>query len=212
MLSLLKKTGDQKKPELRFTAWHADFRELKALPDTKAVRTTFLYNSLAVGVPLMLGLYLVIKEVNLAEQRSDIARYEENIAAKKDRSDQALKSQGEFAAEEKKLREATALAEATFDLAAFLDHFGSALPYGIKVTRVDYTGGNRSIRLVAFVQGSDAAATETASAFAKKLQQDPVFSAQFASVTQSNLSRNTTENTLGFELSFVAKPPTPAKK
>jgi Tfp pilus assembly protein PilN len=212
MLSLLKKTGDQKKDELRFTAWHADFRELKALPDTKAVRTTFLYNSLAIGIPLMLGLYLVIKEVNLASQRSEIAGFEENIAAKKDRSEKALAQQAQFAAEEKKLQEVTGLASGTFDLAAFLDHFGTVLPYGIKITRVDYTGSNRSVRLVAYVQGSDAAATETASAFAKKLQQDPVLSAQFSAVTQGNISRNTTENTLGFELTFVAKAPSPAKK
>ena len=186
-------------------AWHVDFRNLESLPDTKTVRTTFLFNTVAVAVLAGLALYLTYQQATISSVRAEIESVRARIYAAKGPSDRALAQFQLFQAQEQLFRDAQIINNNGFSFPDFLIHLTSLMPEGVKASRVEFRGLGQSILVSGSIAGQDAVASENASAFFDALQKDEIFNMQFVSVVNSNLGRNAAANSLSFELVFTFK-------
>ncbi len=211
MLTLLKKNAAQAKKDAG-TPWRADFRIAELLPDTKTVRTAFLVNLVAITLLGSLVLFGVYRETKLNAIKKEIEIVQSRIDSLKGANSQAETQFKQFQVEEKKLKQIQALAVAEFSFPDFLVHLASLMPKGVRSNRLNYRGVGQTISVAGTIDGLDAAASETASAFVNTLQNDETFRKMFSSINNSNLSRNTATNTLNFDLVFTFAKPSPAKK
>lgn len=202
MLALLKKTAGSGAKEAGLP-WRPDFRAAELLPDTKSVRTNFLVNTLVFSLLGGLLLFAVYREITISGLMTEVASLETEIAAAKGPSEKAVADFQLFQAEEKKLRDAQAVIAPHFSFPDFLIRLASLMPPGVKASRIEHRGIGQSILVSGSIEGLDAAASETATAFFSQLQQDTVFKEQFSSISNSNLGRNTAAGSLSFELIFT---------
>lgn len=186
-------------------AWHVDFRNLESLPDTKTVRTTFIFNTAAVALLTGLGLYLAYQQANISTVSAEIETVRARIAAAKGPSDRAVAQFQLFQAQEKLFKDSQIIKNDGFSFPDFLIHLTSLMPQGVKASRIEFRGLGQSILVSGSVVGQDAQASENASSFFEALQKDEKFRKQFASVVNSNLGRNVAANSLSFELVFTFK-------
>jgi hypothetical protein len=204
MLSLLNKSGG-KSDTGQNLAWHANFRNVEQLPDTKTVRTKFFVNVVAITLLSALALTVALREQELASLRSELANVEAQIAEATKPSEKAIADHKLYQEQEKRFNDAYALVKDPFRLPEFLMHLGSVLPRGVKVKRVDFRGVGQSINVSGSVRGLDAAASDVASEFVKTLQSDKDFAVHFPTITLTNLGRNVDEGNMNFELVFAFK-------
>jgi hypothetical protein len=186
-------------------AWHVDFRNLETLPDTKTVRTNFLFNTVAVAILAGLMLYLAYQQITISSVRAEIEIIKSRINVAKAPSDRAVAQFQLFKAEEKLFRDAQIIKNDGFSFPDFLIHLASLMPEGVKATRVEFRGIGQTILVTGYVAGQDAVASQTASAFFDALLKDETFKNRFSSIVNSNLGRNVAENSLSFELVFTFK-------
>lgn len=208
MLSLRKKPGDKKESE-KSLAWHPDFRELSALPDTKTVRTSFFVNTVAVFLVSAFGIFMGVREFNIATVNSDIAQVEAEIQATQGANDRAVALFVRYQAEEKRYQDATSLAGDSYQLSSLLSHLAELLPIGTQLEVINFRGNGQPISLGIRVSGVDSAASSTATQLVKTLQADPVLLKDHESVKLDSSNRNETEG--AFKLALTLKPKTPAK-
>lgn len=75
----------KRKKNLEHPAWQPDFRDMEALPDTKAIRTDFVFNAFAVVLVLACAGYLLITQYTLSSLSSSLedleAQISENVGA-----------------------------------------------------------------------------------------------------------------------------------
>lgn len=209
MLARFKKSGSADKA--KELAWHVDFRDVAALPDTKTVRTNFLINTVVFGALAALVLFVWHRESALADLRADIAALDAEIAAAQGLSDKVIAEYKLFQAEEAKFREAASGAAHTFRFGEFVTHLAKCFPVGVKANRIDFRGLESSIVVSGDVQGQDVQASETASRLITALQEDMVFKQHFDSVKLTNVGRNAAAGSLDFEVVFNFKKFAPAK-
>lgn len=185
------------------TPWRVDFRDVSLLPDTKTVRTGFLINILVFTALGSLILAAVYREIALSNIKKEVASLQQQISASAASNEAAETAFKLFQLEEKKLKEVHAWAASGFDFPDYLIHLGELMPVGVKASRIEYRGGESSILVMGSVNGQDAKASATASKFFETLTNDLKFKESFSSVTNSNLGRNASADTLNFELIFT---------
>lgn len=205
MLSLLNKSSG-KADAAQTLAWHPNFRNAEQLPDTKTVRTKFFVNVVAITVVAALLLFVTLRELTLAGLAKELAEVETQIEQATKPSEKAIADYKVFQEEEARFNDAYALVSNPFRFPDFLLHLGSVLPKGVKIRRVDFRGVTQALNISGSVRGVDAAASDVASEFVKKLQADPVLASNFSSIVLTTLGRNVAEGNMGFELVFTFKP------
>lgn len=206
MLSLLKKSGD--KAALSQPAWRPNFRNVEHLPDTKAVRTAFFINGLAVLLAVILLIFAVFKEYRLGVLSDNVAEWEQIIADNKAASDAAIKKFQEFQAKDKQLAMAEGLISQPLVFSDLVFHLGKTLPPDITLGAIDYRG--TLVGLTGSVRGSPEQASGMVTAYLDQLRKDEVLKKTFAEVELVNMSRNAAAESISMEL--VLKFPAPAKK
>lgn len=203
-MSLFNKSGG--KAELnRAHAWHPNFRNVEQLPDTKTVRTRFFVNVTAIAATVALGLFVAIREANLASLRGELETVEAEISETKSPSDKAIQEFRKYQAEEKRFAGANTLVSNAFRFSDFLIHMAEILPQGVKVSRVDFRGTNEVVNLSGSILGLDASASDIASEYVKTLQADDMVKTHFSTVTLTNLGRNVAEGNMNFDLVLAFK-------
>lgn len=219
MLSLTNKTGSKSSSKVKgqtALAWHVDFRQTEALPDTKTVRTQFFVNATALFVAASLILFIGLREWKVASLGNDIDDMNAQIAKVEASSAQVVKNFHVFQVQEKRFKDAYAVVGGIFSMPDFLIELGALLPPGTKIRRIEYRGEKNGLTLVGTVEGLDADASDRASAFVQKLKDDKGLAKYFANITLASLGRNMSEGVLNFELNcsfpVVAAPKPAAKK
>ncbi|PTY06290.1 hypothetical protein DB347_12705 [Opitutaceae bacterium EW11] len=200
MLSLLKK-NPEKGGRNQSAAWHPNFRDFAQLPDTKAVRTSFFVNGLAVLVVLAVGTFVAYQEYEISILDRQLAEWDAAISRDRASSNQAIGLYKNFQEEQRKLAEVEAFVGAErFVATEFFSRITEILPRNLSLTLVDY--GSAGVTLRGAVRAQLDQATGIASAFEKRLKDDPVIGPKFASISLVNLVPDAQAGRLNFEIAM----------
>lgn len=77
-------------------AWRPDFRKSDLLPDTKAIRTDFLLNFVAIAAAVVLAGYLGVKEFNIQGLHSAAKDLDQQIQEKESNNRRYLQLNGQY--------------------------------------------------------------------------------------------------------------------
>jgi hypothetical protein len=205
MLSSLKKPSD-KLSAVTMPAWHPNFRIPERLPDTKAVRTSFFINGLAIFIVMALLVYAGVREYNLYTLRSDAASALSAVEARKPVSDRAIVLYKNFQEEEKKiLALQDFLSVSRYTVSDFILQLGGSLPAAINLYGIDCT--STQVVLRGAIKGTPDEASGRAVAFVEDLRKDESLSKLFSSVTLTNIARDSSTGLIQFVIDLKVKEP-----
>jgi hypothetical protein len=203
MLSFLKKPSDKQSAAM-VPAWHPNFRIIERLPDTKAIRTSFFVNGVAVFITLALLTYVLSREYELSSLRSDTASVLSTIQANRPGSEQAVGLFKQFQEEEKKV---VALQEflstSRFVASDFILQLGESLPPSISLVNIDCKPA--AVTLKGRIDGAPDEASGRATAYIDALRKNSYFSGLFESISLTNVVRDPTTNKIQFVIDLKSK-------
>lgn len=210
MPSLLKRKTEKGQMPL-VPAWHPNFRNFDRLPDTKAVRTSFFVNGVAVVIAISLLLVFAYQEYALFVLNRQVTDWEARIDGNQKASALAVAEYKKFQAEEKKVAELEAFVSGPVSLSTLLLDLGRTLPPRIALLNVIYRLDGVNLRGV--VRGAGDRASGEVASYVQKLKKEPAFSSVFDTISQSALGRDSQGDRLSFELFMKYKgTAAPAKK
>jgi len=205
MLSLLKKNSN-KESGADSRAWHPNFRDFAQLPDTKAVRTSFFVNGVAIFGTLALILGSSYQEYNLYQTRVQVNQWQEQIQKQKPQSDQVIALFNKFKDEEKKVLELDAFVKGErLGISDFILRLGKIIPKNISLTAADCKDQNVTLR--GAVRGAPQLASGIASHYEKQLKDDPVLAEKFESIVLTTLAPDAQSGRMMFEIVCKLKAP-----
>ncbi len=179
-------------------AWHPNFRNFDRLPDTKAVRTSFFVNGVAVVIAISLLLVFAYQEYALYVLNRQIIEWQARIDGNQKASALAVVEYKKFQAEEKKIAELEAFVSTPKPLSVLLLDLSRTLPPRIALLNVIYRLDGVNLRGV--VRGAGDRASGEVASYVQKLKKEPAFSTVFDSISQSALGRDSQGERLSFEL------------
>ncbi|MBE7538438.1 MAG: hypothetical protein HS122_08505 [Opitutaceae bacterium] len=197
MPSLLKRKTEKGQMPL-VPSWHPNFRNFERLPDTKAVRTSFFVNGVAVVIAISLLLVFAYQEYALHVLKRQVGEWEARIDRDQKPSAVAVAEYKKFQAEEKNAAELEAFVSSPVVLSSLLLDLGRTLPPRIALLNVIYRLDGVNLRGV--VRGAGDRASGEVAAYVQKLKKEPAFSTVFDNVSQSALGRDSQGDRLSFEL------------
>ena len=209
MLSSLKNPSDKSAASL-VPPWHPNFRNFERLPDTKAVRTTFFVNGLAVLTAVSLAIYFTYSEVERGTLSSDTEAARVIAAERKPASDQAIIHFKQFQEEERKVQELQQfLSVPKITLSELLLELGSSLPPATLLSSIEYRATGVMMR--GGIGGSAEEGAGKAVAYVEELRRKAYFSTYFDPIVLSSIVRDPTTGEMRFEIDFKFKPANPVK-
>ncbi len=211
MLPFLKKPSENTSGSL-VPAWHPNFRNLDRLPDTKAIRTSFFVNAMAVFVVFALCVYAGSREYELYALKAESDGVIGSIEATKKSSDQAVALYKKFEVEEKKVMALKDFLGTTKIVNSDLIlRLGERLPPAVVVSSIDSKATGVTLRGV--VKGAADQASGLAVAYVEELKKDEVLSQTFQNVVLSNIVREPSTGLIQFviDLSFQVPATTQGK-
>jgi len=197
MPSLLKRKTEKGQMPL-VPSWHPNFRNFERLPDTKAVRTSFFVNGVAVVIAISLLLVFAYQEYALHVLKRQVGDWEARIDRDQKPSAVAVAEYKKFQAEEKNAAELEAFVSSPVLVSSLLLDLGRTLPPRIALLNVIYRLDGVNLRGV--VRGAGDRASGEVAAYVQKLKKEPAFSTVFDNVSQSALGRDSQGDRLSFEL------------
>lgn len=211
MLSLKKRKSEKGAVPL-VPPWHPNFRNFDRLPDTKAVRTSFFVNGVAVFIAVSLLLVLAYQEYQLAMLRRQIGEWQVQIDRTTKSSQTAVSQFKKFQEEEKRITEIDGFLKSKIVLSDLMLNLGRTLPQRIALQSVSYKDTGVSLKGV--VRGAGDRASGEVGGYVERLKKEKVFSDIFEAPLQSNILRDPATGRMTFELllKFKGAPATPAKK
>jgi Tfp pilus assembly protein PilN len=210
MLSLLKKNPEQA-GSAGTLPWHPNFRNVATLPDTKVVRTTFFINALTGLLAASLLIAVIYQEYKLADLRAQAGALAEQIGKDKKPNQDFLALFAKFQEEEKKILELeTFLKGNKLIVSDFIYRLGKTIPAKISITNVDYTAAGVNLR--GLVVGTPEEASGMVATYEKQLRGDDLIGKLFESIALINLSRDSDNGRLTFEISMRAASPASTQK
>lgn len=185
--------------------WRPDFRNASDLPDVKSVRTRFLINAVSLSVLAIVLMVMAERELSINSARLELRELEVKINEIQPKSDKAVSLLNEFQVEEKKFKEVSLLKSSDFSFIDFTLGLAALLPENIVINRIDYRGPGRSVLVSAFAKGQDTTAGEQVDAFVGTVRQQIPFKENFSLISLPNITRNSAENSISFEVLFTFK-------
>ncbi len=205
MLSSLKKPSDKSAASL-VPPWHPNFRNFERLPDTKAVRTTFFVNGLAILITVSLAIYLIYSEVERGTLASDTEAARLIAAERKPLSDQAIAQYKKFQEEEKKVQELQRFLSAPkIVVSELLLELGSSLPPATLLNGIESRAAGITVR--GGIGGSAEEGAGKAVAYVEELRKNAYFSAFFDPISLTSIVRDPGTGEMRFEIDFKFKTP-----
>jgi hypothetical protein len=201
MLPLLQKRDQSQASVL--AAWHANFRKLEQLPDTKVVRTQFFINFASLAVAAGLLLYFCYQEYTIRNFNRQMADRQTQIDTDRKASDQALALFKKFTEEEKKIDNLNNFLKPRVVLSQFLLQLGNSLPPELAMDAVDIR--NTGVELRGMASGSPEEASGRASAYVEQLKQDKYFGDIFEKNIKQDVKRDQSSGQITFNLSLTFK-------
>lgn len=200
MLPLLKKNSGSS-GEAQPLGWHPNFRNFTQLPDTKVVRTSFLFTGISALIMVGVLVFFAYQEYTLSVLSKQIADWSAKIDSQQKPSAQAIALYKQFQDEQKKLAEAEDFAAGEkLVITEFLIHLANKLPHNIALTYIDYNSNGVTLRGV--VKGEPELASGIASAYEKQLRDDGELNVRFNPIAMTTISRDAKSGQLSFEISM----------
>lgn len=197
MPSLLKRKTEKGQMPL-VPAWHPNFRNFDRLPDTKAVRTSFFVNGIAVVIAISLLLVFAYQEYALFVLDRQVTEWQSRIDRNQKASTLAVAEYKKFQGEEKKIAELEAFLSTPMPLSSLLLDLSRTLPQRIALLNVIYRLDGVNLRGV--VRGAGDRASGEVASYVQKLKKEPTFGSVFDTISQSALARDSQGDRLQFEL------------
>ncbi|MEO6004512.1 MAG: hypothetical protein ABIZ04_09135 [Opitutus sp.] len=202
MLSRLKKSSPEDS-ELELASWHPDFRNTARLPDTKAVRTSFLVNGIVLLIAAVAVTGFAFKVYELQDINTQVAHWQTQIDRDKAPSERAIALYKKFQTEAAHVADVNTFLKSRPVVSDVLLHLGKTLPDYVAIDRFDLGATNLNVR--GTVRGAPDQASGRASSYLQQLKADPYFATLFSDISLLNLNRNTQAGGLILELSFKLK-------
>lgn len=199
MLSFLKKKTDASAPA-EVAAWHPNFRNFKALPDTKVVRTAFALNGVFVLVAAVLLTWFAFRAYQLHELTTQIDQWQRQIDRDSGPSAQAVALYKKFQAESTKVEEVNAFVQSRPVVSELVMHLASTLPSFLALDRFDLNAVALNIR--GSIRGAPDQASGRASTYLQQLKADPFYAPWFSEINLVSLNRDPKTGGLVVEISF----------
>lgn len=199
MLSLLKKSDKSKLVQL--PAWHANFRNYAALPDTKIVRTSFYVNGVLALVALLVVLAFAYQELTISDLSNQLGAVEQQLARTSPTNSKILEQYKQFQLEEQKISELESFLKGQkLVLSDFLIHLSQTKPSSIVFLNISYS--DASVVIKAYAQGSPEQAASFVSAYEKQLKDDPALKSVFKTISMANVIRDAQVGRLLFDINL----------
>jgi len=210
MLSSLKKSSDN--PSVAMVpAWHPNFRNTERLPDTKAIRTSFFINAMAVFAVFALCVYAGSREYELYALKIEAENTLRSIQESKKSSDLAVALYSKFAIEEKKVMALKEfLGTSRIVNSDFILRIGERIPPAVNIANIDSKLTGVTLRGV--VKGAADEASGLAVAYVEDLRKDEVLSKLFQSVALTNIVRDQGTGLIQFVIDLSYQMPAGAGK
>jgi len=202
MLPLLKKKTDASTPA-EASAWHPNFRNFKALPDTKVVRTAFVVNAIFIVVAIGGLVWTSYRLYQWRSLRSQIAEWQKQIDRDAGPSSRAIAQYKKFQSESARVDEVSAFVKSRPILSELLVHLGGTLPQYLALDRIDLNANAMNIR--GTLRGAPDQASGRASTYLQQLKADAFFAQRFSDIGLVSLNRDATTGVLIVEISFKLK-------
>lgn len=199
MLPFLKKKTDASVPA-EALAWHPNFRNFRALPDTKAVRTAFALTGVFLLVAAMLLTWFAYRGYQLHELTTQIDQWQHQIDRDSGPSSQAVALYKKFQAESAKSAEVEAFVQSRPVVSELLMHLAETLPVYLAIDRFDLSSAALNIR--GSIRGAPDQASGRASTYLQQLKSDPYFTPWFAEINLVSLNRDAKTGGIAVEISF----------
>ncbi|MCC6415150.1 MAG: hypothetical protein IT582_04495 [Opitutaceae bacterium] len=193
----------KKKPEAaaaQTPAWHPNFRNFEALPDTKVVRTAFFINGGAIALALLLVVYLGVGELNLHALRDQCDEAQEQITRDRAANDAATANFGKFQEVGLRLKEVDDFVQSRPGLADLLLSLSKTLPANVAIDRLELAAERITLR--GTVRGAPDKASGYASGYVEVLRKAPDFKPLFKDVSLTNLTRVAETGRLSIEVTI----------
>lgn len=209
MLTSLKKPSDK---TAGVPAWHPNFRNFERLPDTKAVRTSFFTNGIAICIATALFVYIGYREYALRETGNNIVALKTAIAANKPLSDQAIALFKSFQEQERKLQALNEfLAPSKLVVSELILEIGATLPESVTLGNIDYKPTGVTLR--GKIEGASDEASGRAVAYIEELRKHPVLSKLFDDIALTSIVRDSGSGRMNIQVDLKFKVPAkPAAK
>lgn len=202
MLPSLKRKNDASAPA-DTSAWHPNFRNFKALPDTKVVRTAFAVNAIFVAVAAMALTWFAYRAYQLRELSTQIDQWQRQIDRNAGPSSQAVALYKKFQAESARVEEVNAFVQSRPIVSELLMHLGSTMPTFLALDRFEVNGVAMNIR--GSIRGAPDQASGRASTYLQQLKADPYFTPLFSEINLVSLNRDPRSGGMVVDITFKLK-------
>lgn len=204
MLPILKKKTDASAPA-ETLAWHPNFRNFRALPDTKVVRTAFLLTGTFVLVAAILFTWLAYRGYQLHDLNGQIEEWQRHINRDSAPSAQAIALYKKFQAETARVEEVNAFVHSRPVVSELVMHLANTLPGFLALDRFELNAATLNIR--GSIRGAPDQASGRASTYLQQLKADTFFTPWFSEVNLVSLNRDAKSGGMAVEISFKFKEP-----
>lgn len=202
MLPFLKKKSEASAPT-EASAWHPNFRNFKALPDTKVIRTAFAVNGIFIVVAIAALAWCSYRVYQWRDLSAQIAEWQKQIDRDSGPSGRAIAQYKKFQAESARVDEVNAFVKSRPILSELLVHLGSTLPQYLALDRVDLSANSMNIR--GTLRGAPDQASGRASTYLQQLKADAFFTQRFSEIGLASLNRDAVTGVLIVEINFKLK-------
>ncbi len=198
------------KPE-KDTTWKADFRCIEALPDTKAVRTSFYYNILACLALFGAGYYVINVEIQINEKKSELSRLNAEIEKNNPANLEAIKFNTKYKELKRKIEEIDTFINPagpkTLDL---IREISNSIPPQVIAEVIEHK--KDSVKITAHVKAQAEQATKIAHDLEQKLNANSVLLKYFNSIAIGNVLQDPQNDRMNFEITMNQVPQKPVVK
>jgi Tfp pilus assembly protein PilN len=202
------------KKKLEQALWRPDFRDRQALPDTKAVRTTFLLNFVSIAIALVLGSYYAHREFSIANLGASVGFLRNQVDAGRPGNRSLLESNRQFKEVEQRARDIIAFEEQPMDNAGFIRELAVMLPDSVVLERLRMfprrsERGNQSVSGYmiqidgTIVGGDEKSPSEVIADLQERLKQTESLSGSEPDIDLTRFNRNNELGIFGFSLQIT---------
>ena len=191
----------KKQEPLLEPSWHPNFRDSRALPDLKVIRTDFLVNIVSISLAACVLLFLGFREYQAYNLKSQISTWEAKIDHGKIRNRELLRQSHEFFQYAKKIEAVETFTNDKFVGSDFLVNLTKTLPDAISLAAVDYKG--KQVVLSGAIQGASDAASAQLSTYVRMLKGNSYFKSVFGDdINITSLSKDAQALGLNFQITM----------
>ncbi len=126
--------------------WRPDFRNPETLPDTKAIRTGFLINFVAIVIAVVVLSAYGFREYSLLAMTRMVSELEQKVAQSTARNRSLLEANKRFKQSAAIMEEAIAFDQQALDYARFISELAAAMPSGMLLSSIEMAQSPERLR------------------------------------------------------------------